>query len=104
MIEEKHKIQDISIWRKIYLSCHVSSKEKKKIKVKRNFTTNHTKGDDFLYCTQYSSIIIYFFSPNNKVKVMTAPFVGCLAMTNVSFTALYIGFCLPLCRVVDLIV
>jgi hypothetical protein len=29
-------------------------------------------------------------------------FVGSWAMTNVIFTAFYVGFCLPLCRVVGL--
>jgi hypothetical protein len=33
-----------------------------------------------------------------------ALFVGSWVVTNVTFTALYVGFCLPLCRVVGLIV
>ena len=33
---------------------------------------------------------------------VAALFVRFWAVTNVTFTALYVGFCLPLCRVVDL--
>ena len=63
----------------------------------------------FCYCVVcccWCKVVVF------AVVVVTALFVGCLAalfvgslaVTNVIFIALYVGFCLPLCRVVSLIV
>ena len=50
------------------------------------------------YCCTVASVFFLFCFAALYVGCFATLCVGCFAVTNVTFSALYVGFCIPLCR------